>query len=48
MKNTLTARLSALALALFVSTSLFAGIDRLATNEAASPLWACAVTKARA
>ncbi|GAB1390358.1 MAG: hypothetical protein AMXMBFR78_06960 [Rubrivivax sp.] len=40
MKKTLTARLCALALALLVSTSLFAGIDHLAVNEAAAPAWA--------
>lgn len=38
MKKTLTARLCALAL--LVSTSLFAGIDHLAVNEAAAPAWA--------
>lgn len=40
MKNTLTTRLAALALALLVSTSLFAGIDHLALIQAAAPIWA--------
>jgi hypothetical protein len=48
MTNTLSARLAALALALLVSTSLFAGIDHLAVSEAAAPVWACSVGPARA
>lgn len=49
MTNTVTTRLTALALALLVSTSLFAGIDHLAASEAAQPVWACSgVAAARA
>ncbi len=40
MKNTLTTRLAALALALFVSASVFAAIDHLAVIQAAAPIWA--------
>jgi len=48
MTNSLTTRLAALALALLVSTSLFAGIDHLAANEAAAPVWACSGLAAHA
>lgn len=48
MTNSMTTRLAALALALFVSTSLFVGIDHLAANEAAAPVWACSGLATRA
>jgi hypothetical protein len=48
VKTRLLERASALALAAAVTLGLLAGIDHLAAQEQASPVWACAVGGGRA